>query len=128
VYFITDACESGASKVRGASHTVFAGILLDILCGQTTDSPDQLTLGEICRQLRRIMLERGFPVPQQRGTATADLLVLSRATPIGTGPLRPDLLEKIHAAEAAPPPGGDTAGPAANRELMTRLNHSASTR
>ena len=89
MYSITDACESGASKVRGASHTVFTGILLDILCGQTTDSPDQLTLGEICRQLRRIMLERGFPVPQQRGTATADLLVLSRATPIGTGPLRP---------------------------------------
>ena len=29
-----------------------------------------------------------------------------------------DLLEKIHAAEAAPPPGGDTAGPAVTRASL----------
>jgi hypothetical protein len=120
-YLITaTAANTPALAPDGASHTVFTGILLDILCGQTTDSPDQLTLGEICRQLRRIMLERGFPVPQQRGTATADLLVLSRATPHGHRPTQASP-PQAHAADIASAPMSQRAVPEAVEEYLVGL-------
>jgi hypothetical protein len=86
------ASNTPALAPDGAPHTAFTGTLLDILSGPARDSTGPLTLGEIYRQLRRIMVARGLPVPQQRGTDTADLLVLSRAA-----------FNSHHAAESDPP-------------------------
>lgn len=78
-YLLTATTANAAALAPdGAQHTAFTGTLLDILQGKVADLPPNLTLGEIYRQLRKLLLQQGYPSPQQRGTDTAEMLVLSR--------------------------------------------------
>jgi len=86
----------------GAEYTAFTGELLALLRDGVPAGPELLTLGDIYRRLRRTMIGRGLPVPQQRGTGNADLLALARnrafVAPVPTSqPVGPQ-------AVMAPPP------------------------
>lgn len=78
-YTLTSAPPNSVALVReGEVHTAFTGRLLRLLRGGSPLSGDLLSLGDIYRHLHARLQADGLPLPQQRGTATADLLGLVR--------------------------------------------------
>ncbi|MET9633139.1 undecaprenyl-diphosphate phosphatase [Lentzea sp. NPDC006480] len=98
-YVLTSApANAVALAPPGARHTAFTGELLRLVRAGVPEGPELLTFGMIYRHLLHTMTSLGLPLPQQRGTGTADLLALTRnpAHPAATQP------EVAHAA-ATPP-------------------------
>lgn len=62
----------------GARHTAFTGSLLNILHEGISSAAELVSLGDLYHLLRRRMAAHGLPVPQQRGTSSADRLALVR--------------------------------------------------
>ncbi|MBR7837752.1 cell division protein SepF [Actinospica durhamensis] len=62
----------------GEAHTAFTGRLIELLRKGDDRAGDLLTLGDVYRSLHLRLRADGLPLPQQRGTATADLLGLVR--------------------------------------------------
>ena len=62
----------------GEHHTAFTERLLSLLRDGSPQAGEFLTLGDIYRHLHTRMRAEGLPLPQQRGTETADLLGLVR--------------------------------------------------
>jgi len=86
----------------GERHTAFTERMLNLLVEGSPEAGQMISLGDIYRHLYRRMTSDGLPTPQQRGTATADLLGLVRNRRFGP--------------EAAPPPAlvtPDAAAPSA---------------
>lgn len=76
-FTLTSAPANRAALILpGERHTAFTGRLLDLLRSGHPGAGDVLTLGEIYRLLRARLRSEGLPLPQQRGTNTADLLGL----------------------------------------------------
>ena len=69
---------SVALALPGEAHTAFTGRLLRLLREGSPHGGDLLSLGEIYRHLHAQLRDDGLPMPQQRGTGTADLLGLVR--------------------------------------------------
>ena len=67
-----------ALSLPGERHTAFTGRMLDLLRTGSASAGPFLSLGDIFRHLYAQHLAEGLPVPQQRGTATADLFGLVR--------------------------------------------------
>lgn len=88
-YVLTSApANAVALAPPGARHTAFTGELLRLVRAGVPEGPELLTFGMIYRHLLHTMTSRGLPLPQQRGTGTADLLALTRnpAHPAATQP------------------------------------------
>ncbi|GAA4531975.1 caspase family protein [Amycolatopsis samaneae] len=68
------------------TYTLFTGELIRLLDEGVRGGPELLTLGEIYRGLRKTMSGRGLPLPEQRGTGTADFLALTRNPAHGNPP------------------------------------------
>jgi hypothetical protein len=62
----------------GEAYTAFTGRLISLLREGDERAGELLTLGEIYRRLNSQLGREGLPLPQQRGTETADLLGLVR--------------------------------------------------
>ncbi|MFC7615521.1 caspase family protein [Actinokineospora soli] len=78
-YTLTSAPPNAtALTLPGERHTAFTERLLALFRNGSADAGDMITLGTIYRHLHRRALAEGLPAPQQRGTATADLLGLVR--------------------------------------------------
>jgi biotin carboxyl carrier protein len=78
-YTLTSApANRSALILPGERHTAFTGRLLDLLRAGDPDAGPVLSMGGIYRWLRSRLRADGLPEPQQRGTATADLLGLVR--------------------------------------------------
>ena len=78
-YTLTSAPANRTALILpGERHTAFTGRLLHLLRDGDPQSGPVLSIGEIYRQLRSRLHAEGLPTPQQRGTATADLLGLVR--------------------------------------------------
>jgi hypothetical protein len=78
-YILASApANSTALYLEGERHTAFTGRLLDLLRDGDPQTGPMLTMGTVYRHLRSRMRAEGLPEPQQRGTATADLLALVR--------------------------------------------------
>jgi Caspase domain len=76
-YTLTSTAPNSLALVRdGETHTAFTGRLLRLLQDGSALVGEVLSLGEIYRQLYVQLRAEGLPLPQQRGTATADLLGL----------------------------------------------------
>ncbi len=74
-----------AHAPQGARHSAFTGELIDLLANGTTDSGNLIRLGDIYAHLRRRLIGRGLPKPQQRGVDTVTGLALTR-NPAWSGP------------------------------------------
>jgi Caspase domain len=86
-YTLTSAPPNGVAMVRASeAHTAFTGRLISLLREGDERAGELLSLGEIYRRLQVRLHSDGLPLPQQRGTATADLLGLVR----NARPARPD--------------------------------------
>jgi Caspase domain len=96
-YTLTSAPPNSVALVRdGEAHTAFTGRLISLLRDGDEHAGDLLTLGEIYRRLYLQLRREGLPLPQQRGTATADLLGLVRNR--RPAPLKPaELTEELRA-------------------------------
>ncbi|MET9383696.1 NACHT and WD repeat domain-containing protein [Streptomyces sp. NPDC002928] len=70
------AREELALAPKGAVHTAFTGELIRLLLQGDPQAGPQLTLLGTAHSLRRILDERGFPVPRQRVSGRAGGLVL----------------------------------------------------
>ena len=94
-YTLTSAPPNSLALVRdGEPYTAFTGRLLDLLCDGSTQAGDLISLGEIYRHLYTRLRADGLPLPQQRGTGTADLLGLirnRRSAPVVPAALPEDL-------------------------------------
>jgi hypothetical protein len=78
-YTLTSAAANRTALILpGERHTAFTGRLLQLLHEGDPESGPVLSIGEIYRQLRSRLQADNLPLPQQRGTATADLLGLVR--------------------------------------------------
>jgi uncharacterized surface protein with fasciclin (FAS1) repeats len=77
-------CADRITVIRNPA-TALTGELLDRLTSGIPHGPAELTLGVIYPHLRQRLTARGLPRPQQRGTDTADRLVLVR-NPARTSP------------------------------------------
>jgi hypothetical protein len=78
-YTLASAPPNSLALVRAAEeHTAFTGRLLRLLREGSPQAGPMLSLGEIYRHLYARLRAEGLPLPQQRGTATADLLGLVR--------------------------------------------------
>ena len=78
-YTLTSAPPNSLALVRpGESYTAFTGRLLSLLRTGIASAGETLSLGELYRQLYLRLKEDGLPLPQQRGTATADRIGLVR--------------------------------------------------
>ena len=78
-YTLTATAGSRPARApSGQTYTAFTGELLDLLTSGIPHGPAELTLGVIYPHLRQRLTARGLPRPQQRGTDTADRLVLVR--------------------------------------------------
>lgn len=78
-YTLTSAPPNSLALVRdGEAYTAFTGRLLRLLENGSEHAGDLLSLGEIYRHLHARLRADGLPLPQQRGTATTDLLGLVR--------------------------------------------------
>ena len=67
-----------ALVLPGERNTAFTGRMLDLLRSGLPDAGDMLSLGAMYRHLYARSRAEGLPLPQQRGTETADLLCLVR--------------------------------------------------
>ena len=67
-----------ALYLPGERHTAFTGRMLNLLRTGSASAGPFLSLGDIFRHLYAQHLAEGLPVPQQRGTETADLFGLVR--------------------------------------------------
>jgi Caspase domain len=76
----------------GEAHTAFTGRLLSLLRDGSEHGGELLSLGEIYRHLYARLRADGLPLPQARGTATADLLGLVRN--LRPAPPRPAALSR----------------------------------
>ena len=92
-YTLTSAPANRTALILpGEKHTAFTERLLDLLLTGTAMAGPMLSLGDIYRHLHGRLLAEGLPVPQQRGTGTADLLGLVRnrhspsTSAVGTSP------------------------------------------
>ena len=96
-YTLTSAPPNSVALVRdGEAHTAFTGRLISLLRDGDEGAGDLLTLGGIYRQLYLRLRREGLPLPQQRGTATADLLGLVRNR--RPAPVKPaELTEELRA-------------------------------
>lgn len=78
-YTLTSAPPNSVALVRaGERHTAFTGRLLALLREGIPHAGNLLSMGEIYQGLYARLRADGLPPPQQRGTATADLLGLVR--------------------------------------------------
>lgn len=83
-YTLTSAPANRTAVVLpGEEHTAFTERLLRLLRGGSAEAGAVLTLGDIYRHLRGQLGAEGLPLPQQRGTETADLLGLVRNRYVG---------------------------------------------
>lgn len=78
-YTLTAVPSNSRALVRdGEAHTAFTGRLLALLREGSEQAGEVLSFGDIYRHLHARLRAEGLPLPQQRGTATADLLGLVR--------------------------------------------------
>ncbi|MFJ1767989.1 caspase family protein [Amycolatopsis sp. NPDC088138] len=78
-YTLASAPPNSRALVReDEPHTAFTGRLLKLLRDGTSSAGELLSLGDIYRQMYSVLRADRLPLPQQRGTATADLLGLVR--------------------------------------------------
>jgi hypothetical protein len=78
-YTLTSAPANRTALILpGERHTAFTERLLRLLRDGSPQAGDMLSLGDIYRSLNARLRAEGLPVPQQRGTETADLLGLVR--------------------------------------------------
>lgn len=103
-YTLTSAPANRTALILpGEQHTAFTERLLRLLHEGSPHAGEMLSLGDIYRHLHGRLRAEGLPVPQQRGTETADLLGLVRnrfapvkaggdpATPITAQPVTPQV-------------------------------------
>jgi Caspase domain len=95
-YTLASAPPNSVALVReGEAHTAFSGRLLRLLREGSPQSGDLISLREIYRHLHTRLRADGLPLPQARGTATADSLGLvrnARPAPVVPEPLAPEVL------------------------------------
>jgi hypothetical protein len=99
-YTLTSAPANRTALILpGERHTAFTGRMLKLLRGGIPNGSEMLTLGDIYKHLYAQLAAEGLPIPQQRGTETADLVGLVRnhqaisASGPGFGPsAAPDLI------------------------------------
>lgn len=78
-YTLTSAPANRTALILpGEQYTAFTGRMLELLRAGSQAAGPLLSLGDIYRHLRARLSAEGLPVPQQRGTQTADLLGLVR--------------------------------------------------
>jgi Domain of unknown function (DUF5753)/Caspase domain len=78
-YTLTSApANRSAVILPGERHTAFTGRLLELLREGDPGAGPVLSMGGIYRRLRARLMTDSLPMPQQRGTSTADLLGLVR--------------------------------------------------
>ena len=69
----------------GAKHTVFTGMLLDVLGDATAGGATGITMGDLFPVLRRRLRSAGYPEPQQSVQSTAAELALVGRAPVDHG-------------------------------------------
>ena len=74
---------------EGERYTAFTGRMLELLREGSDDAGERLTMADIYRHLLARLTAEGMPLPQQRGTATADQLGLVRNRRFGVTAPRP---------------------------------------
>ena len=62
----------------GAPHTAFTGALIDLLNGGIPGGPEQLTGETVLEELRRQLVPKGFPNPDQRNTDIGYKIAIAR--------------------------------------------------
>jgi caspase domain-containing protein len=98
-YTLTSApANSTAVILPGERHTAFTERLLHLLRNGSPQAGEMLSLGDIYRSLNSRLRAEGLPVPQQRGTETADLLGLVRNR------FQVNIGVQLSAASSSPPP------------------------
>ncbi len=65
----------------GERYTAFTGALLDLLCGGIPGGPELLTFAAIFPRLKRTLISRQLPQPDQQNTGTIAHLALTRTPP-----------------------------------------------
>jgi hypothetical protein len=86
-YTLTSApANRTAVTLPGEVHTAFTERLLALMRQGNPHSGEMISLGDIYRHLHRRLRAEGLPVPQQRGTATADLLGLVKNRQLNQAP------------------------------------------
>lgn len=114
------ATRPAMAALPGERHTAFTGRLLALLRSGTPQAGPDLSLGDIYRQLRLRLRADGLPEPQQRGTATGDLLALT-ANP-GYTPPAPRIVEP---AALPGEPGDPRAGQLRPKDIQDRIRAGA---
>ena len=98
-YTLTSAPANRTALILpGEQHTAFTERLLRLLRDGSPQAGEMLSLGDIYRHLHTRLRAEGLPVPQQRGTETADLLGLVRNC------FAPGMTHKDSAAPGTPQP------------------------
>jgi ribosomal protein L7/L12 len=78
-YTLTSAPANRTALILpGERHTAFTGRMLSLMRTGSSAAGPLLSLGDVYRHLYAQLLAEGLPVPQQRGTETADQLGLVR--------------------------------------------------
>lgn len=95
-YTLTSAPANRTALVLpGERNTAFTGRLLALLRGGDPSAGPVLTMGEIYRHLRIRAQTENLPLPQQRGTSTADRFGLVRNRRPATVPLPEEVRETL---------------------------------
>ncbi|MFJ5811501.1 caspase domain-containing protein [Streptomyces sp. NPDC093093] len=90
-----------ALALDGERHTAFTERLLRLFQDGSTGAGQMLTLNDIYRHLLARLTAEGLPVPQQRGTGTAELLGLAIAATMSDEDRRQSVLADIAVVVAA---------------------------
>lgn len=78
-YVLTSAQRDKVALIlEGEDHTAFTGRLLRLLDNGVPGGPEFLSIDDLYRQLLSSMKAEGLPLPQKRGTDSADRMALAR--------------------------------------------------
>ncbi|RSM86282.1 hypothetical protein DMH04_14020 [Kibdelosporangium aridum] len=85
----------------GATYTAFTGELINLLTNGSPGEPQELTLRDVTRYLRRVLPAKGLPKPRHKAGGDADALVVAK-NPAHRVSAQPDT--------PPPPPPDDNGG------------------
>ncbi|GIG86940.1 hypothetical protein Pen02_18760 [Plantactinospora endophytica] len=85
-YLMTASAETSVALAPiGEEYTAFTGALLDYLVNGISGGPELLDMETLFFHVRARMLERNFPIPQQRSRNAGNILAIARNRRVSAG-------------------------------------------